>query len=146
MFEELKYQLKVILQANNLIQEVYDWEVEQMRGYPVAIVVPSANDSDYRTTTENMRVYAFSVILLYDRGQVKKAQDAEKAMTQLVDSVLDDFDKNWNLSGVNNPTGMTFLFLEAVPSSWGYMERESSLRIAQINLRCHVNVDVNLIN
>ena len=144
MWAELKAKLKSILEANDLIQEVFDWEVGEFTGDPACTLTPSANESDYETTTENRRVYAFMIRLFVDRGS-RKDQDAEQVMIGLVDSVIDDFDKDYTLSGITQPTGYTMLFVEALPASWGYVGRENAYRVAEITVRCHIDVDVNLI-
>ena len=66
-------------------------------------------------------------------------------MRMVVDSLLDDFDKNWNLSTVTQPTGYTFINLFAVPSTWGYSGEKDEYRAAQITVRARVSVDVNQI-
>ena len=145
MWDKLVEKLKSILEANSLIQEVYDYENESFRGDPVAVVTPSANEADYHSTCENRRIYAFNIKVIVDRT-TRGDQACEEIIRGLVDSVIDDIDKNYQLSGVEQPTGYTMLFVEALPSVWGYIERENVYRVAEINVRCHVDVDVNLIS
>ena len=68
MWDKLTEKLKSILEANNLIQNVYSFEASDISGTPVATITPSANESDYTTTTENTRVYAY--MLRLDRKSV----------------------------------------------------------------------------
>lgn len=145
MWEKLKEKLKSILTANTLIQEVFDWEVEKFTGDPVATLTPSANEAHYSTTTDNRRIYAFIIRLFVERTS-RKDQDAERIMTTLVDSVIDDIDKNYTLTGIVPPTGYTMLFVEATPASWGYVGREEVYRAAEIVVKCHVDADVSLIS
>lgn len=145
MLQQIVAKIKTILQANDLIQVVYDYERANADGSPFCTITPSSNDSDYNTTTENERVYAFMVRIFVERkGQINE-DVAEDATRSLVDSVLDDFDRNYTLSGMTPPTGYTFLFMEAAPSTWGYVDGENEYRVAEIRVRCHVSVDVNLI-
>ena len=148
MWDELNATLKGILEANTFIQEVYDWEKERFEGDPVATLVSSSNESDYATTTENRRVYAFTIRLYVNRTEssLRKDQDTERIMRNMVDTVLDDIDKNFTLTGITNPTGKTLLFVEAMPSAWGYAELDAIYRVAEIVVMCHVNVDINLIS
>lgn len=148
MWEDLITKLKSKLTANTLIQEVYDYVESNFNGDPVAIIVPSDNEGDYHSTTENTRIYAFKIFLFVSRGNEGgnlSDINSDKAMRQLVDSVLDDFDKDYYLTGFTNPTGYTLLMIEAVNGAWGYAGADMKYRFAEINIRCHVNVDTTLI-
>ena len=146
MWEELTKQLRDILTANTLLPAVYTFETAEYDGDPFATITPSGNENDFDTTTENERVYAFVVRLFKERSGETQPEDAEAAMRELVDSVLDDFDKNWQLSNVATPTGYDFLYMEAAPSAWGYVDRETQIRIAEITIRCHLHIDTQLIS
>lgn len=152
MWQNLKNKIVAILNANDLIQDVYDYEVSEFGADPCATVVPSANESDYRTTTSNRRIYAFNVQLWVKRtGTNRSDKKAEDILTDLVDTVLDDFDRYYTLgtgspgSALVLPTGYTMIMVEALPSSWFYSNRETLYRGAEITLRVHMDVDVSLI-
>lgn len=153
MWQELKKKIVAILNANDDIQDVYDYEVAEFSGDPCATVVPSANESDYRTTTANRRIYAFTIMLWVKRGgDYRSDREAENVMTDLVDGVVDDFDRFYTL-GTNSPgaslvlpTGYTMIKVEALPSNWVYSGREMMYRGAEINIRVQMDVDVNLIS
>ena len=147
MWDKLTTKLKDILQANDLITNTYTFEASELSGTPIATLTPSFNENDYTTTTENTRVYAFMLRLYVSRpsGEDEEYQ-SEMAMKELVDSVLDDLDKNHRLSGLETKTGYTFLFLEATPSIWGYAGRENEYRVAEIIIRSHFAVDINQIS
>jgi len=150
MWTVLLEKLVSILRANDLIQETFDYEVEQFSGDPSCVIVPSENESDYNTTEENVRIYSFSIRLYVNRtikpaGEDPKS-DSDRILRNLVDSVLDDFDKDYTLTGITNPTGYTFINSFALPSLWGYAGREGEYRVAEINIRCRVSVDVNNIS
>jgi hypothetical protein len=153
MWENLRKKIKDILTANTRISAVYDYEADNFSVDPVAVVVASSNDSDYRTTTANRRVYAFSIQLWVKReGQYRDDKTAEDVLTDLVDSVIDDFDRYYTLgtgspgSALVLPTGYTMIKVEALPSEWFYGTREALYRAATINIRCHMDVDVTLIS
>lgn len=145
MFETLISKIVDILEANTLVQEVFNYEVEKFEGDPAVTVTPSANESDYNTTEENVRIYAFTVRVFVDRT-VRAKVEADRIMRSIVSSILDDFDKDYTLSGMTSPTGYTFINVFAVPSTWGYINRESEYRVAEINLRCRVSVDIGAIS
>lgn len=152
MWQNLRKKLVAILNANNLIKTVYDYEVAEFAGDPVATVTASVNESDYRTTTANRRVYAFQVMLWVKRGDPRSDQEAENVLTDLLDTVLDDFDRYYTLgtgspgAALVLPTGYTMIKVEALPSAWVYSNRETLYRGAEINVRVEMDVDVTLIS
>lgn len=150
MWTILLDKLASILEANTLIQETFKYEVEEFKGDPACIIVPSDNENDYHTMEENVRIYSFNVRLYYNRTIVPSGKDpksdADRKLRNLVDSILDDFDKDYTLTGMIAPTGYTFINLFAIPSLWGYAGREGEFRVAEINIRCRVSVDITAIS
>lgn len=146
MWEKLSTKLMSILADNTLLQKSYNYEKQKPDGIPFATLTPSSNESEYDTTTENQRVYAFTLRLYNERSGQIKPENAETVMRELVDSVLNDLDKNWQLSGLESETGYTFLLMEAAPSSWGYIEEPAQYRVAEIVVRCRFSIDINLIS
>lgn len=145
MIQKLVTKLKAILDANTLLQVVYPYEREDSSGTPFASITPSGNENAYQTTTENERVYAFLIRLFVERKGQTTVEDCETTMRELVDSVLNDLDSNHRMSGLQTQTGYTFLFLDAAPSAWGYVGRENEYRVAEITVRIHFSVDINLV-
>lgn len=153
MWQILKNKISAILRANTLLQEVYDYEVQGFGGDPVATLTPSANESDYRSTSENRRLYSFSLQLWVKRGDPKNEKKAEDTLTDLVDSVVDDFDKYFTLGQgspgtLTLPTGYLIVKVQATPSAWFYANREPGVlyRAAEVILNVEVDVDVFNIN
>lgn len=141
-----KFLKEEVLDANSLIDIAYTYEAADLTGTPAATLTPSFNENEYTTTTENGRVYAFVLRLFAERQSGKENEDeAEQAMRELVDDVLDDLDKNHRMSGMGSKPGYTFLFMEAAPSVWGYAGRENEYRFAEIIIRIHFAIDVNLV-
>jgi hypothetical protein len=151
MWKHLSDKIKAMVVANGQVQEVYDYEVAQFGGDPAATLTPSADRADYRTTSANRRVYAFSLMLWVKRGEPRDDKEAEDVLKDLVDSITRTFDKYYTL-GSGSPgsalvleAGYTMIRTEAVPGEWFYSNREALYRGAEITIRCHVDVDVNLI-
>jgi hypothetical protein len=152
MWGILKNKIMAILQANTLFQEVYDYEVQDFGGDPVATIQPSANESDYRSTSDNRRMYAFSLQLWVKRGYKdsnRNEKQAENTLTDLVDSVVDDFDRYFTLGQSSTgtlalPSGYQIVKVQATPSAWFYANREPGVlyRAAEVILRVEVDVDV----
>jgi len=144
MFEKIIESLKQILINNTLLSDVFDYEKIQTDTDPYAIIVPSGNESDFGTTEENVRTYAFKVMVFVSR-KIRSEKEAERVMRTLIDSIIDDYDKDYTLEGVGVPekTGHTFLQVFASPSAWGYVGEEEQYRVATIELTCLTSVDLN---
>lgn len=145
MFKTLKDKIRGILEANTLIQEVWDYEVEKFEGDPAVSLTPSYSDGDYETTEENVRVYAFN-IRCYVNRTTRTKKKADEVLIEIVDSIIDDFDKNYTLTGIVPPTGYTFINTFVLPSAWGYAGRESEYRYAELIIKCRVSVDLTAIS
>lgn len=147
MLEKLSTYFKTLLKANTLVQEVFDYEASNITGSPSVTITPSGNANDYHSTTENHRRYAFMIRLYVRRGSTEQNEETtERAIRELVDTVLDDLDKNHQLLGLQTQTGYTFLFMRAAPSQWGYAGRELEMRVAEIALTVDFHVDVTAIS
>lgn len=147
MFDNISSALIGLIQTRTKIQEVYDYEASKITGYPAAIVIPAGNENAYSTTTENRRIYAFVIRLYTERGSTPAAEkQCEKTMRDMVDSVLDVMDLNYSSINISCPTGYTFLFMHATPSTWGYAGRETEMRFAEVKVQLEFDVDVNLIS
>jgi hypothetical protein len=121
------------------------------------VIVPSSNESEYNTTQENIRIYAFTIRIFVNRNQRTK-QKADELMRDLVTSVIDDFDKYYALiatgtdgsltpgGAIVNPSGYTFINIFAMPSAWGYSGEVDEYRVAEIAVRCRVSVDLSNIS
>jgi len=146
MWQTLKDKIKDILEANALIQETHTYEIDRLKGYPAATITPSGHDNEYSTTSDNQRVYNFTINLYIQQSGQYGEKEVDDAMAELVDSVIDDFDKDYTFQGLSVPTGYTMMMVKAVPSTWGYVERESWERVAQVEISCVVDVDVESIS
>ena len=138
-FSNIKDQIKTKLDANTKLQEVHEFPAMKFGGYPSATIVPSNNESDFETTTTNQRIYAYQIRIFQDIKNTT-LDDAYNIMYDLIDDVLDDFDKDQSLSGVSMPTGYTLLIVEAVPSSVGLVEN-MDLLMAMVTVKVRIEVD-----
>lgn len=146
MIEILIQKITSILRANSLISIVYNFEEGVFTGDPVAVVTPSSHESDYNTTEENVRIYAFVIRLFVRRSKPRTPEDSDRILRELVSSVIDDFDKDYTFTGIDVPTGYTFINTFAMPSIWGYSGREDEYRVAEVTVRCRVSVDLSHIS
>lgn len=147
MWEKTNTIIKSILEANTYLTKVYDFEASELEGTPIATLTPSSNENAYHSTTENRRRYVFVIRLFVKRLSGESNENTtEKAMRELVDSVIDDFDKNHRLTGLVVNDGYSYLYMRATPSRWGYVGRENEYRVAEIELSVDYDVDVNIIS
>lgn len=145
-FEQLYENLKVLLDEISSIQEKHKSPTFKFNGYPAAFVVPSGNESDYLTTNENQRIYAFKIWVFTEYDQTT-GEISYETLTQCVDDVLDKVDEQENpenegrdlASGLQS--GYTLVAVLATPSRFA-LDEEEKLLGAEINVRLKVSVDL----
>ena len=146
-FQIIRPQIKTLLESISLFQEVGNAPTLKFNGFPACYVVPSDNSADYETTSENVRVYAFVVRAFYETKDTG-VRTALTAMEELIDKILDTFDKEdfktntTRTIGINLPTGYTFLNIFAHPSAFGELPEEN-LIMSEIIVKIRVSIDVN---
>lgn len=153
MWQNLRKKIVAILEANNLIRKVYDYETDSFTKDPSCTIVASSSESDYRSNIHNRRIYAFTIQLWVQRGgELRSDKEAEDVLIDLMDTVVDDFDRYYTLgtgspgAALVLPTGYTMVKVEALPSAWFYSNRNTLYRGAEIIIKCHVDVDVTLVS
>ena len=109
---------------------VYGYDKMTLEGMPAIVIVPSDNEADYGSTSNDRIVFAFKVRVYYERTKEDEQGNAEVAIEEVVDQILDTFRERDVLGDVCD-------WLEPAPSVWGYEERGETLyRMAEITLRC----------
>ena len=83
---------------------VYDYppNESELTGFPLAVAVDSDLQSEFDTTADNAREYAFSIFLIdtiEDPTSATSIKDAYQTMRKTVDKVIDTLDNNQTLSG-----------------------------------------------
>ena len=152
MWNKIIEQLENIMNANDLIQEVFIYEAEKFEGSPSITITPSGNESEYSTLEENERIYAFSIKVFVNRSFAPTGEKVEpwvdSNLRTITDSILDDIDKNYLLPDMDldGILGKTFINLFAVPSIWGYAGREDTYRVVEILVTARVSIDINSIS
>lgn len=142
----LRPQLGTLVSGISGIQQVSNSPRLNFTGYPAATVTPSDQESDYQTTTENVRTYAFIIRIFYETKNTGIA-DALNALEDIVDSVLDAFDQedlksaSARVVGINLPSGYTFLNIWATPSVWGEIP-DQELIMAELKVRIRLSIDI----
>lgn len=146
-YATLRPQIKTLISTLNTIQEVSGTPKTVFGGYPAAYVLPSDNEADYETTTENTRTFAFIVRIFYDTKE-GGVEGAFEALEGIVDSILDLFDQedlkgvSTRTVGINLPAAYTFINIWATPGEWGELPDEQLL-MAEMRIRVRVSVDIS---
>jgi len=141
-FSTLRPKIQTKLQGISNIQKVLNYPaLPKNVGMPLATIIPSEAESDYETTTENKRMYGFTIRLFYE---VKKGgiAVAVSALEGLVDEVVDVFDKDERLSGIIMPAGYELIQVVPNPSAWNYDFINEGFLIADILLKAFISFDV----
>lgn len=112
----------------------YDPEIDGITQDPFAIVVASANDNEYASSSENKRTYAFSVRIFVERNS-RGNSNAEGVLQSIVDALIDAFDQDYTLGG-------TVLTALAAPSRWGYVLGSKEYRVAEVTIKAKTWFDV----
>lgn len=144
-FKQIRDNIATKLETISGIQNVYKNPQLQMDGYPGAFVAPSGNESDYDTTQENMRIYAFKIYVVQEYDQTDY-EDAYNIILELVDTIIDQFDKEEAPSATrtlddNLDSKYTLVAVEAVPGIFA-SDRTDKLLACEITIRCKTLVDL----
>jgi hypothetical protein len=102
-WEHIRNKVVSKLEAITQINEVLEFPSEEFTKFPVAMLETVRNESDYETTTQNKRTYVFSIYILQDIESVEMKK-ARRIIQDAVDAVLDAFDNDQQLSGIDMPT------------------------------------------
>ena len=142
-YTQLKDRLKTKLDGISKIQQVSGFPQLNFTGYPAAVVVPSDQDSDYETTTENERVYAF-IISVFQETKKTGLETALDALYDLIDDISDSFDQDQQLTDdgtLSLASRYTIIAVEPVRGPWELLEDANLLKV-DLMIRIRVSVDI----
>lgn len=140
-YTTLKTKILTKLQGISKIQEVTDNPKLSFSGYPAAVIIPSDQDSDYETTTENARTYTF-IVSLFQETKDSGISAAIDTLYDLVDDILDNFDTDQQLSGISLPADYTMLAVRPVSGGWAQID-DHKLITVDLKIRCLISVDIS---
>jgi hypothetical protein len=116
--------------TKKIVQCVYSYDRSTFAGFPAIIISPSENNSDYSSTESDKLTFVFKVRVFYPIKKQEEHEQAENALEEVVDGLLDLFSNRKVL-------GSACDWVEPTPSAWYYEERDEAIyRVAEINLRC----------
>ena len=131
----IKTKLDTLTGAGQPIAFVYPVHKTKIKGYPSITFEPSDLESDFATTTENMRTYIFRIVIHQEIEKVGEEKSTD-ILANAVDKVIAVFDVDITLGGAVD-------FLNAVPVAWGeYKSSVGLVKYAEIMLRCNKIISV----
>lgn len=91
------------LEGITSIQEVQEFPSEEMNGFPNAQLETVRNESEYETNVQNKRTYVFNIYILQTIESAGGMKKARRIVQGVVDDVLDTFDEDQQLEGIDMP-------------------------------------------
>ena len=109
---------------------VYSYDKMTLEGMPAVVIIPSDNEADYGSTSKDRAVFVFKIRAYYERTEEDEQGNAEIALEEVVDQLLEEFRERDVLGSVCD-------WVEPIPSIWYYEKRKETVyRVAEITLRC----------
>lgn len=129
------------------VQAVYGHEEINPSGWPAVMVTAGNMQGEFASTSEDSRVYSFSVLILFPIGQdmpglpagSNRLEYAEQTVATVIDEMINVFDTDFVLSGSDS----TVLFVNATDVQWQYSAYEAGeARSAQLTLNIYTEKTV----
>lgn len=134
-FTSLRAAIETKLNSISELSTVLRTHLGNMDGFPCATFEPSKNDSVLYTNTDNLRDYAFDIVIHQEMENAGRDKAIE-ILCIAVDAVLTAFDEDFNLGGACD-------FCLALPSAWGeYTGDNGAIKYAMLTLVCKKEVMV----
>lgn len=136
-FQTLRPLILAKLQTIAALSEVKDVHTENWSGFPAASFEPSNSRGQMFTNTENLREYAFDIIIYQE--MTKAGRDAAIANLCLaVDAAVTAFESDTTL----RVTGGVH-YVNAINSDWGeFVSKSGPIKYAKLILVCGVEIAV----
>ena len=146
----LSDQIKTKLEAITGISNVYDYAWIDFDGFPAATITPSGFESNYQTNIENERKYIFTVRLFHKISIIKqktkekdRVAEGFRVMRGLIDTVVDSFDKDETMTGIELPTGKTMVSMKPVPTTISYFP-DDKIIVGEVQLDINITFDTTV--
>ncbi len=135
------------INALSTTQSVYGYARNNPEGWPAVLVLPADLEGEFTSNTENARNYAYHIFVMYpvgkelpldEAGALPRNEVAEKEIATVLDDIIDDIDKNFELPG-----NASVLFANAGNATWGFVEYEGGVAKA-CNITYVIRTDFNV--
>lgn len=135
----IKYQIIKRIEANTSAAKVYGFDKLPITQFPAVFVKTAGVDGEFWTNAENMRIYNYRVLILYQVGATPsdvtndRMQYAEDAVAQVVDEIINAIDSDYELGDYG-----LVLFIEAVDSNYSeYTYEGGYAKGAELTIKVH---------
>jgi len=132
-----KLEARVSVDDSQPLVAVYQEHRTDLEGFPSVTFEPSDVISDYETNTQNTRKYVFRVVIHQEMEKIGRGK-ALDILAGIVDTLMDDFDKDDTLGGSAN------LGVRAVPTVWGVYD-EGTGKVMYCELKIEAQNCVSII-
>lgn len=144
----LKDLLDTLTGSGQPLEVVYPSPKFKPSGYPFAFIARSGNESDYQSTQDNMRVYAFKVWVI-TQFDVDSFETADDLMYDCIDAIINKLDEQESPTSdremANNLASQyTLAAVEAAPTNSVSDEVEKLIAV-EVTVRCKVLVDLTVL-
>ena len=144
-FAPIRNKIKEKLQTIDSIQQVEDYPSNEFNGYPAAMVASTRNENEFNTTTENKRIYVFTVYVLQEMKVLGEKQ-ARRIIEEVVDDIIEAFDQDQLLASVNINTVLPdneCMVMSAPILGEIYNEDEGKYVVGQLEIGVTIQFDIN---
>lgn len=145
VINDVKKSLKQKIEALSTIQKAYGYPELQPDGWPAVWVLPANMDGEFTSTTENRRIYAFNLTVMFPIGQdfdkssgMTKEEYAESVVANAMEQIINDVDTDFELA-----SNASVLFINAADAEWGTVEYSGGVAKA-VQITLMVNLDFNV--
>lgn len=121
---DIKEQIRNKISALSDVEKVYTFMKLPLEGWPTVFVMYGNVEGEFSSNSENSRVYGYRILVLYQVGQSfqdiqdDRMQNAEEAIGQVVESILNTIETDYELSNFNSEV----LFVKALDVTYGETE------------------------
>lgn len=132
--------------ASDTFVEVKDVPGFEFDGYPSCFIAVSGNDSEFQSSQDNMRIYAYKIWVFNEWDSEDDYSDAYDALLDAADSVINKIEAQEKSDSEreiadNIGAGRTVAAVQAVPGRFASDEVEKLLAV-EITVRVKVLVDI----
>ncbi|RJQ67338.1 MAG: hypothetical protein C4519_24385 [Desulfobacteraceae bacterium] len=129
MYSSIKTGIKTHLEAIDGIKKVYGYEKGELDGYPSAVVILDAIETELETTAEDTRKYSFKIKIYQelDKDGIG-AEEAESRVEALLDTILGKFEDDYTLGGL--------CYNSNIKGIAGWADRGNKERVLEFTLEC----------
>jgi hypothetical protein len=139
MFTTIITTIKTILEGIPAIKEVYPYPISgSPKKFPAVVFVPRDDENSQLTTSENFKLYRFSMWVLVDVAGTTTEKVFTEILPNAVDKIVAEFDSKWS-SQIDNHRA----WLIVSSGRWGLTEEEKSRQgWAELVLTFKVSKDI----